>query len=94
MADDGRWLVREITDIVATTHQLRYRRATGEQIPWHEQVELHHRKIRVLRALAERSPRDRGVFDALGVAEHSPQQTTPPASRPEVRHSRDLGATS
>jgi hypothetical protein len=86
MADNGYWLIREITDVVATATEFGYRQATGEQIPWHEQVQLQRRKVLVLRAIAERSPHDHDVQEVLDGAERGLQEITAPGSSPHIRH--------
>ncbi len=92
MENDGRWLVREITEIVAATTQLRFRRASGEHVPWCEQLELQHRKIRVLEILAERGPRNREICDVLGELGRPSQRSTARGANPPARHRPDLGA--
>jgi len=89
MADNGYRLIREITDVVATATEFGYRQATGEQIPWPEQVDLQRRKVRILRAIAERSPHDRDVRNVLDVAERGLHEIT--ASEPglHTRHGPD-----
>ena len=93
MADNGYRLIRDITDVVATATEFGYRQATGEQIPWHEQVELQRCKVRVLRAIAERTPHDRDVQAVLGVAEHALQEITACEPSPHTSHGPDLEAT-
>jgi hypothetical protein len=92
MADNSYWLIREITDVVATATEFGYRQATGEHIPWHEQVELQRRKVAVLRTIAERSPHDHDVQDVLDVAERALLEITAPEPRPHTRHGPDLEA--
>ncbi len=93
MAVDGYSLIREFTDVVTTATEFGYRQATGEQIPWHEQVELQRRKVRVLRAIAKRTPYDRDVQHVLGVAEHALQEITAFKPSPHTSHGPDLEAT-
>ncbi len=70
MADEyGRWIVREIADILATAAEHGRRRSTGEQLPHQERVQLQRRKITLLRAIAQRSPSARGVHQAVDEAE-------------------------
>jgi len=70
MADEhGRWIVREIADVIATATEHGRRRSTGEQLPYHERVQLQRRKVRLLRAIAKRSPSARGVQQAAHEAE-------------------------
>jgi len=92
MADNGYWLIRDITDIVDTATEFGYRQAIGEQIPWHEQVGLQRRKVLVLRAIADRSPRDHDVRNVLQVAERGLQEIT--ASKPgaHTRHRPSIQA--
>ena len=85
MADEhGRWIVREIADVLATATEHGRRRSTGEQLPHHECVQLQRRKVTLLRAIADRSPSARGVQQAVHeaesqltdmLAEHSPAST-------------------
>ncbi len=91
MADD-RWLVRELTDVIATATESGCRRATSEPIPHAEQVQLQRRKVMLLRAIAERSPHSREVGDLLGHAERRLQQITGPHPSPHVEHAPDLEA--
>ncbi len=92
MAINGYSLVCEITEVVATLTEFGYRQATGEQIPWHEQVELQRRKVRVLRAIAERTPHDRDVQDVLRVAERALLEITTPKPGSHTNHGPDLEA--
>lgn len=70
MADEhGRWIVREIADILATVTEHGRRRSTGEQLPRHERVQLQRRKVALLHAIAQRSPSARGVHRAVDEAE-------------------------
>jgi hypothetical protein len=70
MADEhGRWIIREITDVIATATEHGRRRSTGEQLPHHERVQLQRRKVTVLHAIATRSPSARGVQQAIHEAE-------------------------
>ena len=75
---------------MATATEFGYRQAAGEQVPWHEQVALQRRKVRVLHAIAERSPHNRGVRDVLGVAERGLQEITAAEPSPSTRHGRGL----
>jgi hypothetical protein len=92
MADDGYRLIREVIDLVATATEVGYRQATGEQVPWHEQVELQRRKVLILRAIAERSRCDRDVHDALRAAERGLQEITASQPSPHTRHEPGLEA--
>jgi len=93
MADDGYWLIREITNVVATATEFGYRQATGEQIPWHEQVELQRRKVLILRAIAERSGHNSDVQHELGVAERGLQAISATKPNTHPRHEPGLEAT-
>ncbi len=71
MADEhGRWIVREIADVIATATAHGRRRSTGEQLPHHECVQLQRRKVRLLHAIARRSPYACGVQQAAHEAEN------------------------
>jgi hypothetical protein len=94
MADHDQWLIGEITDIVATATELRYRRATGEPIAWHEHVGLQRRMVHVLQAIAECSPHSRDVRRELERAERRMRHLTAPEPGPHAAGRRpDLGAT-
>jgi hypothetical protein len=69
MAVEDLWIIREITDVVATATDSGQRRATGDQIPRHEQVLLQRRRVALLRAIAHRSPAAHGVQQAVSDAE-------------------------
>jgi hypothetical protein len=70
MADQhGRWIIREIADVIATATEHGRRRSTGEQLPHHERVQLQRRKVTLLHAIATRSPSARGVQHAVHEAE-------------------------
>jgi hypothetical protein len=95
MADDGQWIIHEVTDVIATATEFGYRRATGEQIPWLEQVQLQRRKVLVLRAIAERIPQSADVHAVLRHAEHRLRHIGTPGPKPcTTQHRPDLGATS
>jgi hypothetical protein len=86
MADEhGRWIVREIADILATATEHGRRRSTGERLPLHEFVQLQRRKVTLLCAIAQRSPSARGIHQAVDDVEAQLTDMlaeAPPASSP------------
>lgn len=78
MEADGRWIISEVTELLATATKSGLRRATGEQLPWREHVRLQHSTIHVLRAMAERAPHNAQVGGVLSAAERQLQQLHAP----------------
>ena len=91
MDTDGRRIIREVTEIVATATESGARRSTGEPLPWSEQVALQRRKVLLLRDIAARSSQECGVREVLAHAEHRLRQLAAPVAAVNTRE--EIGPT-